>query len=130
MPLFFPKKRVIMPSKEPITIAAVVTLLEDYKAQNIAVLPVSDRTPHADTFIIATGTSQRHLNALSRQISAYGKARAPHRPKVEGEQVCDWQLVDLEAIVVHIMTAEARDYYQLEALWSRVEDARLTRDTD
>jgi len=76
------------------------------------------RQPHLPDVSLATGTSQRHVNALAENVRLAAKA-AEHPPLgVEGDSGSDWVLVDLGDVIAHVMTAEKREFYDLEKLWS------------
>ena len=95
----------------------VIDSLEDLKAQDITVIDVTGRNTVTDTMVIATGTSSRHAQALADNVSEKSKA-AGHMPLgSEGRGTSDWVLIDLGDVVVHVMTAQAREYYDLESLW-------------
>ncbi len=92
--------------------------LELRKGENLTVIDVKNRTSVTDYMIIVTATSARHAAALSGYASEKIKAQGIRPLGQEGEQGSDWVLLDLDDIIVHIMTAQARDLYQLEKLWS------------
>ncbi len=101
----------------------VVNALEDVKAQNITILDVSDKTDVFDTLIIASGTSNRQVNALAQNVADEAK-KAGHRPLgVEGKEASEWVLVDLGDIVVHTMLPAIREFYDLERLWGQPKPA-------
>ena len=99
----------------------VFNALDDLKAQNITVLDVTERTSMTDQLIIATGTSSRHAQALADNVSEKVKAKGIVPIGSEGRGNSDWVLIDLGDIVVHVMTAQAREYYDLEGLWGEPE---------
>ncbi|MEH6345118.1 MAG: ribosome silencing factor [Bermanella sp.] len=99
----------------------VIDSLEDLKAQDITVLDVTGRTSVTDTMIIATGTSSRHAQALAENVSEKAKAAGEMPLGSEGRGDSDWVLIDLGDVVVHVMTAQSREYYDLESLWSGAE---------
>lgn len=104
----------------------IVTLgteaLEDLKAQNIIEIDVHKKTSIADVMLIATGTSSRHTKALADNVLEKLK-KAGHIPlSTEGHGRSDWVLVDLGDVIVHVMTAESREFYSLEKLWSMDDD--------
>ena len=87
------------------------------KGVDITVLDIG-RSSIADAMIIATGTSVRHVGSLAESVRL-GAKEAGHPPLgVEGDSTSDWVLVDLGDVIVHVMTAEKRDFYALEKLWS------------
>lgn len=98
--------------------ALAVSALEELKGVDVAVIDITEKSSIADAMLIATGTSQRHVASLADEVVTSAK-RAGHPPLgVEGDQRSDWVLVDLGDIIVHVMTAEKRDFYALEKLWS------------
>jgi ribosome-associated protein len=68
--------------------------------------------------IIASGTSSRHVSSLASRVVDALKAVGLNPIPVEGEDTCDWVLVDAGDVVVHIFRPEARQYYNLEKMWS------------
>ncbi len=95
-----------------------VAALEDIKARDIVVLDVKRMTSLFDRIIIASADSARQGKALSNNVKEKLKAVGATIYGVEGEQVGEWILVDLGAVVVHIMQPAIRQYYNLEELWT------------
>lgn len=96
----------------------VTTALDDLKAQDVAILDISDKSSIADAMVIATGTSERHVGSIANAVVIQAKAAGEQPLGVEGEMKSDWVLVDMGDVIVHIMTPKARDFYELEKLWS------------
>ena len=96
----------------------VVDALDDIKAKDITTLDVRDMTTVTDYMIVASGTSNRHVQALVENVAE--KAReAGHKPiGVEGEEGGEWVLLDLQDALVHVMLPKVREFYNLEKLWS------------
>jgi ribosome-associated protein len=96
----------------------VVEALDDVKAKDIVKLDVRDMTTVTDYMIVASGTSNRHVQALVDNVAE--KAReAGHRPLgIEGEEGGEWVLLDLQDALVHVMLPKVREFYNLEKLWS------------
>jgi ribosome-associated protein len=91
--------------------------LEEAKAKDIKVMDVRGITDIADYMVLATGTSSRHVKSIADRLVDHMKA-AGHRPLgVEGEEEAEWVLVDLNDVIVHIMQADARVFYDLDKLW-------------
>jgi ribosome-associated protein len=91
--------------------------LDEMKAVNVRVLDVHKLTDIADTMIIASGNSDRHVRSIADRIIEHAK-KAGFRPMgVEGERDGEWVLVDLQDIIVHIMLPRVREFYRLESLW-------------
>ena len=106
----------MLTSKEMIALA--VRALDAKKGKDIKVLYTADQTTLADYFVICTGTSNTQVKALSDAVEdAMTKAgEEPHH--VEGHRGGQWTLLDYSAIVVHVFTEEAREFYARERLWS------------
>jgi len=68
--------------------------------------------------IVASGTSARHVGALSEYVTQALKQAGYESVPVEGKESCDWVLVDAGNIIVHIFKPETRGYYNLEKMWS------------
>ena len=104
---------------------AIIDGLEDVKAQDIKVFNTTHLTELFDRTVIASGTSNRQTKALAMSVRDAVKEAGGHVIAVEGEDVGEWVLVDLGAIVVHIMQPAVRSHYNLEELWGS--EARRTR---
>ena len=96
---------------------AVTTALDDMKAANVKVLDVRGLTDIADTMVIASGNSDRHVRSIADRVVE--KAReAGFRPLgTEGARDGEWVLVDLQDLIVHVMLPRVREFYGLERLW-------------
>jgi ribosome-associated protein len=95
----------------------VLRALEDLKAVNIKVLDVRGLTDVADTMIVASGTSDRHVRAIAESVVAQSKAAGRRPMGTEGEPDGEWVLVDLQDVLVHVMLPRVREFYALEQLW-------------
>jgi ribosome-associated protein len=94
-----------------------IAALQDMKAVNVKVLDVRKLTDVADTMIVATGTSDRHVKSIADRLVERCR-QAGHRPYgVEGEREGEWVLVDLQDLIVHVMLPRIREFYGLEKLW-------------
>lgn len=96
----------------------VVRTLEDMKAFDIETLDVRGKTSITDYFIIASGTSDRHVKATAESVAFQAKQAGQLPIGVEGLQEGEWALIDLNGVVVHVMQPRVRDFYQLERLWN------------
>lgn len=97
----------------------LVGLLTDHKAKNITVLDVSKVTDITDLMIICTGNSNRHVKTLAQYLVSTAKAKGMTLFGIEGEKEGEWVLIDLVDVIVHIMLAPEREFYNLEKLWSQ-----------
>ena len=114
-----------MSSEEVIKVA--IAALEDVKGTDILTIDVRDKTSIADYMLICTGTSNRQLNALVDSVRDKVKAAGLKSLSEEGKGDSDWVLLDLGDVIVHVMTAAARQFYDLERLWK---GAELSRSSD
>lgn len=95
----------------------VLEALSDMKGVDIRVLDVRGQTAITDFMVIASGTSDRHVKSLARNVLDKTRERHIHALGVEGEAKGEWVLVDLRDVVVHVMRPQVRDFYNLEKLW-------------
>ena len=96
---------------------AVVEALEDVKGRDIMVFNVARQTAYFERVVIASGDSSRQVNALATSVQEKLKSMGARIAGVEGRRNGEWVLVDLGAIVVHVMQPAVRSYYNLEELW-------------
>jgi len=116
--------------------ALAVHALEELKGQNIVSLNVQRLTPIADYMVIVTGTSTTHLRSMADEVTRQAKAAGQPVIGEEGRLQAEWILVDLGAVIVHIMLARTRALYSLEDLWNfdssaaQVAATKTARDED
>ncbi len=103
----------------------ILDALDDAKARDAVVLDVRKIAVFTDYMIIVTGTSNRHVVAVADSVIEKLRDRGRRPTGVEGMEGGDWVLIDFGDIVVHVMRAQTRDFYNLEKLWS--EAKRLKR---
>jgi ribosome-associated protein len=96
---------------------AVVEALEDVKGRDIVVFDVARQSAYFERVVIASGDSNRQVNALATHVQETLKALGAKVVGVEGRRNGEWVLVDLGDIVVHVMHPAVRSYYNLEELW-------------
>ncbi len=94
-----------------------VAALEDMKAVNVKVLDVRKLTDVADTMIVATGNSDRHVKSIADRVIERCREAGHRAYGVEGQQEGEWVLVDLQDLIVHVMLPRIREFYGLEKLW-------------
>ena len=99
-------------------VKTTVGALDDIKGRDIVVLDVRKLTALFDRIVIATAESGRQAKAMSDNVQEKIKGQGAKVYGVEGEQVGEWILVDLGAVIVHIMQPAVRRHYNLEELWT------------
>ena len=101
----------------------ILNALEEVKAKDITVLDIKDISDVADRMIIASGTSNTHLKALANSVLIDCKEAGNPPLSTEGESSSEWILVDVGDVLVHIMTPQTREFYDLERLWTARPDS-------
>ncbi len=102
---------------------AIVSALLDKRALNVLTMDVGELTPVADSFVIASGNSDVHMNALvNAATDCLDAFREQYR--VEGASSAQWTLIDAGSIVIHIFSVKAREFYKIERIWG---DAAMKR---
>ncbi|MGR8947498.1 MAG: ribosome silencing factor [Gammaproteobacteria bacterium] len=95
----------------------VTAALEDGKAIDIKRLEVTKLTTITDYMIVASGSSNRQIRALTERVIDAARETGVRPLGREGEQTGEWVLVDFGDVVLHLMQPETREFYQLEKLW-------------
>ena len=98
----------------------VIDTLDQNKAQDIISINLKDKSSMADYMIIASGTSSRHIQALSEQVLEKFRSNGLNDSKIEGKESAEWKLVDGIDLIVHIFHPEKRKFYELEKMWSEL----------
>ncbi len=87
------------------------------KGLNISVLDVQEMTDISDHMVIVTGSSNRHVKSIMNTVVEELRESGYKPIGIEGEQYAQWVLLDYGEVLVHIMIAETREFYNLERLW-------------
>jgi len=98
----------------------ILDTLDSNKALDIISIDLKNKSSMADYMIVASGTSSRHIQALSEQVLEKLKANRINNSKIEGKESNDWKLVDGIDLIVHIFNPEKRKFYELEKIWSEL----------
>ena len=96
----------------------IASAADDLKAERVVALDVREVASFADTFVLASGTSDRHVQAIADAIEVAVKAAGHSVLGVEGYDDGRWILIDCDDAIVHIFQTEVRGHYDLERLWS------------
>ena len=111
----------------PYEMAAVAVKALDAKhGKEIRMLKTTDVTTLADYFVICTGTSNTQIKALTEYVEEEMKNAGEMPDHIEGHREGTWVLSDYGALLVHIFSPEAREFYDLERLWSDAEEVDIS----
>ena len=119
-------------------LSEIMEVLEGEKIGDIAVMEIPPERQYADHMVVGTANSERHLRTVSSLIISVYKRKMwewDPVPRVEGYQDSSsgWNAIDLGNIVLHLMTQEQREYYDLETLWTvgpEFDDATLNLEAE
>jgi len=89
----------------------------DKKALDLVVIDVAEICSFADDLVICTGTSNRHNQTIAEGIQEHLRSLGVRPLHIEGQTQAEWILLDYFDFVIHIFTARAREFYDLERLW-------------
>ena len=104
----------------------VTKALDEKKGMNIKLLKIDKVSTLAEFFLICTGTSNTHVKTLCDYAEyAMEQLEEPLLGR-EGHRGNSWELLDYGAVVIHVFTEEAREFYNLERLWADAEQVDLT----
>ena len=95
-----------------------IEVIDAGKGENIVKLPVADLSVLADYFILCTAQSDPHLKAISERLKREVSKKYGKKPRLDGVASSSWIVMDFGQVVVHILSPEMRERYQLESLWS------------
>ena len=98
----------------------IIDTLDSNKAIDIISIDLKNKSSMADYMIIASGSSSRHIQALSEQVLEKLKTNGVKNSKIEGKESLDWKLVDGIDLIVHIFNPDKRKFYELEKIWSEL----------
>ena len=104
----------------------VTKALDEKKGRNIKLLRINDVSSLADYFLICTGTSNTHVKTLCDYAEFAMEQLGEPMLGREGHRGNTWELLDYGAVVVHVFTEEAREFYNLERIWADGENVDLT----
>ena len=98
----------------------ILNTLNSNKALDIISIELKNKSSIADYMIIASGTSSRHIQALSEQVLEKFKLNGIKGCKIEGKESNEWKLIDSLDVIVHIFNKEKRKFYELEKMWAEL----------
>ncbi|MFK7942139.1 MAG: ribosome silencing factor [Paracoccaceae bacterium] len=104
-------------------LALILQSLDDDAASDVVSISLAGKSSEADTMVIASGRSSRHVAAIAVKLMDKLKQEAGVIPRVEGKETADWTLIDAGDVIVHIFRPEVREFYQLEKMWEPAPDS-------
>ena len=96
----------------------VLRRLDEDKAQEVVFIDLKDKSSIAESMIVASGRSHRHVSALADRLLRAIKDEGFGRARVEGLPHCDWVLIDTGDVVIHLFRPEVRTFYNIEKIWA------------
>lgn len=102
---------------------AILTSLDDDKAEDVVQIDLRGKTTIADHMVVASGRSTRQVSAISEKLTDKLKQELGVLCKSEGKGAGDWVLIDAGDVIVHVFRPEVREFYQLEKMWLSPADA-------
>ena len=113
-----PSERISTESSSSALIDQITLWLDETKAEDIVSIDLAGKSTIADSMIIASGRTDRHVGAIADQLQHHLRQAGCKRLRVEGMQTCDWVLIDTGDIIIHVFRPEVREFYNLEKMWS------------
>jgi ribosome-associated protein len=105
-------------------LAAILTSLDDSKAEDVVTIDIEGKSAMCDRLVIASGRSHRHVAALAEHLLTAIKDAGHGVARVEGMPNADWVLIDQGDVIVHLFRPEVRAFYNIEKMW-QVPDLEL-----
>ncbi len=103
-----------------------VQAAQSKKAENIKVLDLRQVSSFADYFVICSGSNPRQIQAISDEVGLQLKKQRGETPlNVEGYNNAEWILLDYADLLVHVFSAQAREYYALDRLWRHAAEIEI-----
>ena len=99
----------------------ILSTLNDMKAVDVITLDVRKMTTITDVMIIVTGNNSRHTRSIMNALIDIAPTLSFGKPVIEGDDHCEWILVNFGDVIVHIMQPQTRQYYAIEKLWSQLD---------
>jgi ribosome-associated protein len=118
-PILTEPERVEIPADAAELAHRVVEIASDKKGNDIVMLRTAELTTMADFFVIASGRSDRQVQALAGAIIDELRKEGVRPIGVEGHRSSRWVLLDFGSVIVHVFAPEEREFYGLERLWGK-----------
>lgn len=109
-------------------VKVVIDALEELKGKDIVSIDVRGKTSITDFMIVASGASNRQVKAMAQNVIEKVKEQGVKPLGNEGMDSGEWALIDLNAVVVHVMQPATREFYDIERLWQGAEQSRASHE--
>lgn len=96
----------------------ILSWLDEAKAEEVVTIDLKGKSSIGDFMIVASGRNERHVGAIAEQVHRKLKEGGHGNARVEGLEACDWALLDVGDIILHVFRPEVREFYKLEKMWS------------
>ena len=103
---------------------AIYEILDNKKARDLKILHVENKTVIADYFVLCTGNSSTQVKALADEVEYKTSLRGKAPTNVEGRGNVSWIVADLDNVIVHIFSREAREFYNLDKLYHETTEVK------
>lgn len=100
------------------TLKIVLERLDEMKAEDIVTIDLTGKSSIADSMVVASGRSSRHVGSVADDVVEHLKKAGLKNIRVEGQPHCDWVLIDAGDVVVHVFRPEVREFYAIEKMWA------------
>lgn len=101
----------------------ILSSLDEDGAFDVVSIALAGKSSEADTMVVASGRSTRHVASVAEKLIDRLKHQAGIIARHEGRDAADWVLIDAGDVIVHIFRPEVRDFYQLEKMWMTAPDS-------
>ncbi len=108
----------------------VIDALDDLKAFDVVCIDVGEKTQITDFMIVASGTSNRHVKSIAANVVSEAKEEGLELIGIEGLDQGEWVLIDLNAVIVHVMQPQVREFYDIESLWNFSVEQKRQKEID
>ena len=99
-------------------LGAILSSLEQDKAEDVVTIPLSGKSEMADHMVVCSGRSTRQVVAMAEKLGDRLKQDMGLICRFEGKDQGDWVLIDAGDVIVHVFRPEVREFYQLEKMWA------------
>ena len=104
-----------------------IKILDSKKAENLKVLKIDTKTVIADYFVICTGSSSTQIKTLADEVEYKLGLAGVENIRLEGSTSNEWKVVDCKDVIIHIFSTEAREFYNLDRLWTDCEEIDINK---